>query len=497
MGVIKNQGIKESIVAYLGVVIGAISVIFIQPYCLSSSEIGVLKMLVALGSIIYPFILLGMSSTTIRYFPKFNHQLSKHHGMISFVMLFPLIGTVISAIVFLSMKEQLAEWYNVGGQNSLIVKYLIYALPLAFFMGYFVLLQSISRSLLKIVIPSIFQNIVIKTGSLLGIVCYFFELISLDQLVMVIVGIYALCVTGMLLYIYRLGHLFVKPDLSFFRQTEFKEVLNYSLFVVFIGLSYTVVNYVDILMIGAIKGDSQAGIYTIAFFIGTVIEIPMRSLLGITAPLVAQSFENNDYSHIGYLYKNVSINLFVIGSILLIGIWVNIDNIYSIMPNGDVYEAGKYVVLLIGLSKLFNMVTSINDPIIQASKFYRFSFFALIILAFFTVSTNLYFIPKFDIIGAALASLIAIGCFNISKLIIIWLKLKIHPFSIGTIKVILLSVFVLGCNYFLPIFSNPYIDIIIRSIIVGSIYMSVLLITKISPDINGLASTLWKKISQT
>ena len=95
MGVVKQQGIRESIVAYLGVVIGAISTLIIQPYYLTPSEIGLIKLLIALATLMYPLNLLGMSNVAVRYFPRFNDIKEKHYGLISFVMLTPLILSLI------------------------------------------------------------------------------------------------------------------------------------------------------------------------------------------------------------------------------------------------------------------------------------------------------------------------------------------------------------------------------------------------------------------
>lgn len=493
MGIVKQQGIKESIVAYVGVIIGAISTLIIQPYFLTPAEIGLIKMLIALATLMYPLTLMGMSNVAIRYFPEFNNQDEQHHGLISFVLLVPIVGFIITAIIFLLLQTQITQWYMEHKDNHYIVSYLPYALPLTFFMAYMIVLNAISRSLLKIVVPSIFQNIIIRLGTIVGIIMYFFQILSLTQLIIMIILMYAIASVGILVYIYRQGHLFIKPDRRFFKKPQLKKISNYALFVLFIGISTTIVTQIDILMVGALKGESRAGVYTIALFIGTVIEIPYRSLTSITSPLIAQAFEKRDYSHINYLYKNVSTNLFIIGSLLLIGIWVNIENLYELMPNGSVYADGKYVVLFIGLMKLFNMVSSVNSEIITYSSFYRFTLYAIFALAIMTVATNLYFIPRFDIVGAAIASFLAMVFFNISKMIFIWIKMRIHPFSSATIKVLVLSLLVYGCNYLIPSLSHPLLDIILRSAIIGGLYVGLLVGTKISPEINDLLVKGWKK----
>ena len=38
------------------------------------------------------------------------------------------------------------------------------------------------------------------------------------------------------------------------------------------------------------------------------------------------------------------------GTLLFLLVWVNIDNIFDIIPHGEIYEAGKWVVFFIALS---------------------------------------------------------------------------------------------------------------------------------------------------
>jgi O-antigen/teichoic acid export membrane protein len=494
MGVVKRQGIKESIVAYFGVIIGAISLLIIQPYCLEPQEIGMIKMLIALASLMTPFVVLGMNASMIKFFPEFKNPDENHYGLVSFILTVPIIGFILLAIGFLTFQGHLAEYYTTQKENSLIVAYLPYALPLALCMAYILILKDISRSTLKVVVPSIVQNIWLRAATIIGVVLYFYEVINFSTLIGCIVIIYGISVLIMLLYIRHLGMLHLKPDRRFYKKEKLKEVGNYAFYVLFIGLSGYIVNYIDILMIGAVEGESQAGIYTIAFFIGTVIEIPRRSLSSITTPLVSQAFNDNNMSQIKYLYSNVSINLLIIGSILLIGIWSNIDNLFMLMPNGEIYAAGKYIVLLIGLAKLFNMATSINGEIILLSPFYRFNLYAMVLLTTLTVASNAYFIPIYGIIGAAVASLITVIIFNLFKLIYLWLKLKMQPFNLATVKVLVLSAFVIFVNYLIPNMGHPLLDIVIRSILLGSIYLGVLLLTKISPDINSVVGNLWNRV---
>ena len=74
MGVIKRQGIKNTIITYVGIAIGFVSLIFVQPHLLSSSELGLVRILLSFSSFIATVLPLGVSNINVRYFPFFKDE---------------------------------------------------------------------------------------------------------------------------------------------------------------------------------------------------------------------------------------------------------------------------------------------------------------------------------------------------------------------------------------------------------------------------------------
>ena len=146
-------------------------------------------------------------------------------------------------------------------------------------------------------------------------------------------------------------------------------------------------------------------------------------------------------------------------------------------------QAGLAVVFFIGLSRIIDMGTSINNQIIDYSKFYRFRLYAILLLAVFNVVCNLIFIPKFQIAGAAMATLASITLYNLIKFAYIKWRLDMQPFSIATIKILAIAIIAFSVGYFLPLTQIPFLNIIIRSIIISIVYISMVLYFNVSEDI--------------
>ena len=197
---------------------------------------------------------------------------------------------------------------------------------------------------------------------------------------------------------------------------------------------------------------------------------------------------------ISTIYKKTSINLLIIGSFILTLIWTNIDALFSLIPHSEMFIQGKYVVLFIGLGKLFDMAMGLNHEIITNSKIYKWNILLIPLLAVTTIVTNLIFIPLYGINGAAIASLLSIFSINLLRYFLILVKLKLQPFNIQTLKALLIAGITLFIGYLIPGLDIPILEIILKSLVMSSVFSILILALKPSEDISQLIMKSWNKI---
>ena len=276
-----------------------------------------------------------------------------------------------------------------------------------------------------------------------------------------------------------------------FDEIKIKEVLTYGLYVLLGGASAILVSKVDMVMIGKFVGFKEVAYYTIAFFIGNVVRIPARAIAAISMPLIAKAWSNNDINSIKDIYVKSSINQLILGGLIFLGLWINIDDGLSLLPLK--FKGGKLIVLFISISQLFNISTGLNGLIISNSKYYKFDLYSNFILLLITFFTNFIFIPinsplaNYDIVGingAAFATALSVFIYNTTKLIYLYWKLKIQPFNIKTLYTILLLISIITLSYFIPKFENLFVNISFRSFFVLIIFLPFTYWLKLSDDIN-------------
>ena len=225
-----------------------------------------------------------------------------------------------------------------------------------------------------------------------------------------------------------------------------------------------------------------------------MIEVPKRAMTQIATPLIARGFEKNNLSEIKNIYQKTALNQFILGSLLLIGVAANLDSIFMLMPKGDIYQAGKWVVIIVGIGKLVDMLFGPSSEIIIYSKYYSFNILLIVLLSVVIVTSNNLLIPRYGIEGAAMGTAITMIIFNTVKFVFIWTRLALQPFTMAFRHVIFASAVALTINYFLPRIDFTLADMVVRSAAITLAFGGYVFIAKISPEGNQLITSSFNSI---
>ena len=161
-----------------------------------------------------------------------------------------------------------------------------------------------------------------------------------------------------------------------------------------------------------------------------MVEIPYRSLSAISRPNISQGIKDNDFHGVNALIKSVSLHQFIVSSFIFFIIWINIDLIYNIISNGNIYDEAKYVVFILAIVKIVNTSLNVGATVLSYSKYYYYSFLFTVILTVVAIVMNVKLIPIWGMEGAALASLASYVVYYLVLLTFVNWKLKLSPLSI-------------------------------------------------------------------
>ncbi len=488
MGIVIKQSIRSSIIAYLGVAIGYVNVLWLYPYFLSTEQVGLFRLIQSSAYLLATFGQIGLGQSLVKFFP----EQKENKGFLSSILIGGVLGFVLLCVSALVFRESIVSYFS--KESALFVDYFQVTLLVSFLIIQFQILEAFSRSLLRIVIPNLLRDIGLRVLTTLALILYGFEFISFQSLIYSLLGVYGLVFIGLAVHLRIQGHLPLKVSFGFLKKGVWKRILTFGLYSLIGAGGTQIILQIDSIMISGALGLEATGVYTIAFFIGVVIEMPKRAITQISSALLAQAFNKGDMAAVKKLYQQTSINQMIIGSLLLIGIWANLDSIYNFIPNNEAYLNGFNVVLFIALGKLSDMAFGTNGEIIVMSKYYRFNVLAVSLLAVLTIVLNLILIPKYGIEGAAVASFISMLIFNILKFGFVWSKFKIQPFTLSTTKFILIAGLTLVVNYAIPKLDNIYLDLLIRSSTITAVLIGLTYTLKISTELNQVLENGFSRI---
>ena len=249
--------------------------LFVLTNFLTAEEIGLTRVLVDAATVFAGLAQLGTTSSAIRYYPYFKEG-EKDHGFFFWTLVIPFIGFLIYGIVFWLLKEPISGFF---AENSpLFVDYYNFIFPVGFFLLYMSVFEVNSNLLLRIVVPKFIREVVVRLLSLAAYLLYAFDLINLDGFIIAFSSVYGIATILNIVYIFSLKKISLKPDFKFLKKSLVKDYLLYTLFLIAAALGGVIAPSINSFFISAKMGLNFAGIFAIAGYMASMIEMPYRSL---------------------------------------------------------------------------------------------------------------------------------------------------------------------------------------------------------------------------
>jgi O-antigen/teichoic acid export membrane protein len=492
MGIIIRQSLKSTIVNYVGTFIGFITMMFVSTKFLTPEEIGLKRVMIEAATIFGGLMALGIGSSGLRFFPYFKTDKNLHNnGFLFYLLLFPIVGTIIFGLAFLCLKTGITSFFETN--SALFNRFFYHVIPMAMFLAFTTAFETYATNLMRIVIPRFIREVLLRLMNITVILLYFWGFFTLSQFILAVVSIYGIMMVLNAVYIATLGKFSLKHDFSYIEKPLRKEIANYAGFTVLASIGGALSATLSVFMLGGMLGLEYAGVYSIAMFMAAIVEIPNRSLQAISSPIAAQAIKENNHDKTQELFRKVSLNQLLVSSLIFVFLWINIDTIFHYIPNSEIYKQGKYVVLFIGIAKIFGTIANFAGILVTYSKYYYYSLFFMFFLTFASIGLNFTFIPVYAISGAALATAIAFVLHNILMLSFVKWKLKLHPFSMNMLKILVIIATLLLLNYLLPTLSNLLITGLYKTVILAVLTVVSVYFWKVSEDMNLLIKSFLRR----
>jgi len=466
-----------------------LNLLYFFPRYLNPELIGIRELLLGVALSLSIFTQLGLQSAMSRFFPYFQDEEREHNGFLLFSLGVGSVGFLLFGGLFWAMRDL---WQGLFAANSPEAnRYWWMILPLTGLIMLQNILEIWARLHLRIVVNALLREILLRSGLTVLTLAFGHGYLGWDAFLWGICGTYAALVVLLARYLHLMGVLYLDPSRIRVRRALRPLMIRYSLWMIIGGAGVVIAERIDGLMLAWLTGLAATGIYSLSFFVGTIIEMPRRSVSQIAGTLITHAWKSKDYATLAKLHGQAALNQMLIGGMLLVLVWTHVEALFDLMPNGDIYKAGKWVVLWIGLARWFDMSNGLNSEIILNSPYYRFNLASILFLGLVSFGANYLMIPRYGLTGAAAGSTLSILLFNGLKGGFLWFKLRIQPFGRNTLGALALLVGVYGLGSMLqwltpPTNESPWLilgRVVWQSSLMVGLFVVVLHRTRLSPEI--------------
>jgi O-antigen/teichoic acid export membrane protein len=489
MGVIIRQGIKHSLVNYVGAGIGIISMLFIYP--LDAEAYGLARFLTDSVILFIPLTLLGANVLPVRFFPHFEDAGTGHRGFLGWLLLLSSIGILLMSILAWISWDSIIDYY--GKVSDLYRVYLIFFVPILFLRAFIQLLVQYTSNFHRIVIPSVLNDLLFKITLPTFIVLKVYGVWGYRELVTGILLHFVAVLVGMIAYLWHLGQWSLRIDWAAFRGPVRNEMREYVFYGLMGTISTSIAVNLDVFMIGSMIGPESTGIYGIASIMANLVNRPYVALSLIAAPILMKAWTRKDLTSIRDIYTKSAINGLIPGLLIFMVIWLNLPDLYAIMPNSELIASNRIALLLLGLAFVVNLASGVNTEVMIYSNLFKTHLYAVMILAGVNILLNYLLIQGMGITGAALATLISYVAYNLYKSLVIYLRMGMHPFNRAMGLAMALCGLLVMLIPYVPLTSMRWVDLGLRSLLISTFYIGAVYVLGLSPDINALLRKVWAK----
>ncbi len=478
MGIVLRQSVQNTVITYIGFAIGAVNALMMYPHFLGKTYYGLTAFLLSSANIMMPLMAFGVHNTLVKFYSGYRTERERSQ-FLGFMLILPLAAFVpigiASALFYPEIVGELSR------KNPIIADFAWLIVAVGFCMGYFEIFYAWAKVHMKSVYGNFIREVLLRVLVSIFLLMVYFDWITPATFIYCTAGIYLATTLMMAVAALRIK----LPEFKFQIVTKSRPMLVYSVFIIMSGSVAVLLLDIDKFMLGQMLKIDNVAYYSVAIFIATVVAVPSRAMHQITYPITARLMHEDKWVELNELYKRTSVSLQVVGGYVLLGILINLEMLYELLPEG--YSEGVFVVFAIGLSKYFDLMLGNNNAIIFNSKYYKMVLVLGLLLGVLAVGLNYLAIPRFGIDGAALATLISILLYSFAKLLFVVLKMKLFPFTIANLHAIILGMVLFAGFYFWDFGLHPLIAIILKSVLMSIVYWMAIIKFRISRDVYELA----------
>jgi len=475
MGIVIKHSSWNLVVTGSGILLGAVNVLLLATTYLSEEIYGLWNYILSTSFLLFPLLSFGLHNTVVKYYSSFKTD-RERDNFLTQILLWPALGCLPIFGMVLLFQSKIEAF--ISSTNQLTGDFLWPILWIALFQAYFEIFYAWTKVYLKTIEGNFLKEVFYRLAATVALILVAFDLISQIQFINSLVLIYFL----RMLLMGIIAWFTYAPRFLIYKLAAYKELIWYSALMIIAGSVSAALIDLDKNMLNQYVDLKNISYYGVAGFIAAVIAVPSRGMAQIIHPLTAGFFNAGKMEKVEWLYKRSSLNLTIVSGWIMILIFCNLNQFYDLLP--PAFAAAMPVVFLISLIKFTENMLGSNNAILYNTNLYQFTLWLGLGLAVIAWALNIWLIPDYGLMGAAIATTVAFMVYAFAKAFYVHFKLKIHPWTRQTSITLLLIAVLVGIFYPWEFPWNVFVNIGVKSFLITAVFGGTVYYLKLSTEVN-------------
>ncbi len=249
-------------------------------------------------------------------------------------------------------------------------------------------------------------------------------------------------------------------------------------------------------LLGAISTVSSVGIFSIVGRVTLVGSTSSSAIYVAVKPILAKLHDRRDLQGLSRLYSTATRWTLSLNMPFFLVMVLYPKPILAVF--GASFASGGAALIILSFSALADAATGICQPMIDMTGHTRIKLANTVLWTILLIGSGALLIPRWDVAGAATASLIAVAIVNVAAVVEVWVIEGLQPFDRTFLKPVGAAVVAFGAGFalrdLLPV-GTAFVPAAVQGTLVSVLYLGLLLLFGLESDDRLVAHRVIRKIA--
>lgn len=188
----------------------------------------------------------------------------------------------------------------------------------------------------------------------------------------------------------------------------------------------------ETLVLGALGTSEQVGLYYVSWRAAIMLQLILAAFGTIFAPVMAELYGRQEHGRLADLLKTVTKWGVTVCLPVFLVLFVLAEDVMRIF--GEDFEGAAFVLRVLAISQLLNVAVGPVGRVLTMSGHPRLNLVNSIAVLVLSLGLDLVLIPRYGLLGAALAGAFGVTLVNLLRLVEVYVVLRIHPYNLKYLK---------------------------------------------------------------